>query len=224
MRAPIRLLMLGLLVLLLAAPTLRAQDLSKYRGFSLGTDLASVLKLTSREAADVTVTHAAPTLFQELSWWPPSLVEPSSSLNNVQQILFSFYDGELYKMSVVYDQASTEGLTAEDMVKSISAEYGPPTVVTSSADASPGRYDPKQKPLATWEDSRYSFNLIRSSFSDRFGLVIYSKSLDAKAQVAVVEAVKLEEQQGPQKEAERQKKQMDDLEAVRKKNQKTFRP
>jgi len=224
MRAPIRLLMLGLLVLLLAAPTLRAQDLSKYRGFSLGTDLASVLKLTSREAADVTVTHAAPTLFQELSWWPPSLVEPSSSLNNVQQILFSFYDGDLYKMSVVYDQASTEGLTAEDMVKSISAEYGPPTVVTSSADASPGRYDPKQKPLATWEDSRYSFNLIRSSFSDRFGLVIYSKSLDAKAQVAVVEAVKLEEQQGPQKEAERQKKQMDDLEAVRKKNQKTFRP
>jgi len=224
MRAPIRLLMLGLLVLLLAAPTLRAQDLSKYRGFSLGMDLASVLKLTSREAADVTVTHAAPTLFQELSWWPPSLVEPSSSLNNVQQILFSFYDGELYKMSVVYDQASTEGLTAEDMVKSISAEYGPPTVVTSSADASPGRYDPKQKPLATWEDSRYSFNLIRSSFSDRFGLVIYSKSLDAKAQVAVVEAVKLEEQQGPQKEAERQKKQMDDLEAVRKKNQKTFRP
>jgi len=224
MRTIIRIAILSGFASLLAAPMLRAQDLSKYRGFSLGTDLASVLKLTSREAADVTVTHAAPTLFQELSWWPPSLVEPSSRSNNVQQILFSFQDGELYKISVVYDQASTEGLTAEDMVKSISAQYGPPAVVTSSADASPGRYDAKQKPVATWEDSRYSFNLIRSSFSDRFGLVIYSKSLDAKAQVAVVEAVKLEEQQGPQKEAERQKKRMDDLEAARQKNQKTFRP
>src|SRR5690349_10527847 len=153
MRAPIGVSMLGLLVSPRPAPALRAQDVAKYRGARLGTDLASVLKRTRREGADVTVTHAAPTLFQELSWWPPSLVEPSSSLNNVQQILFSFYGGELYKMSVVYDQASTEGLTAEDMVKSISAEYGPPTVVTSSADASPARYDPKQKPLATWEDS-----------------------------------------------------------------------
>src|SRR6516165_2385452 len=41
---------------------------------------------------------------------------------------------------------------------------------------------------------------------------------------SIVEAVKLEEQEGPQREAERVKKQMDDLEVARQKNQKTFRP
>jgi len=39
-----------------------------------------------------------------------------------------------------------------------------------------------------------------------------------------VEAAKLEEQAGPKREAERQKKQMDDLEVARQKNQKIFRP
>jgi hypothetical protein len=36
--------------------------------------------------------------------------------------------------------------------------------------------------------------------------------------------VKLEEQEGPNREAERQKKQTDDLEAARQKNRKIFRP
>jgi len=37
-------------------------------------------------------------------------------------------------------------------------------------------------------------------------------------------AVKLDEQEAPQREAERQKKQMDDLEVARQKNRKIFRP
>jgi hypothetical protein len=36
--------------------------------------------------------------------------------------------------------------------------------------------------------------------------------------------VKLDEQEGPKREADRQKKQKDDLEAARQKNQKSFRP
>jgi len=39
-----------------------------------------------------------------------------------------------------------------------------------------------------------------------------------------VEAAKLDEREGPQREAERQKKQLDDLEVARQKNQKSFRP
>jgi hypothetical protein len=82
----------------------------------------------------------------------------------------------------------------------------------------------KQKPVATWEDSQYSFNLVRSSFSGDFQLVIYSKRLNAEAEVALAEAVKLEKQEEPQREAKRQTKQTDDLEATRQKNQKSFRP
>jgi hypothetical protein len=45
----------------------------------------------------------------------------------VSQILFSFYNGELYRMVVTYDRDATEGLTDDDMVQAISARYGTAT-------------------------------------------------------------------------------------------------
>ena len=212
-------------VLLFAAPLLRAQDLSKYRHFTLGMSLARVLERTEQKMADVKVAHGRPALIQELTWWPPNLPGISFQSDTVEQILFSFYNGELYKISVTYDRTSTEGLTVEDMVKSISEKYGPaPSVKPQVDSATNERYEMRQKPVATWEGSQYSFNLVRSSFSGGFELLIYSKRLNAEAEVALAEAVKLEKQEEPQREAERQKKQIGDLEATRQKNQKSFRP
>jgi hypothetical protein len=216
---------LCLIVLLLAAPLLRAQDFSKYRHFTIGMNLSRVLERTDQKMADVKVIHGRPALIQELNWWPPNLPGASFQSDTVEQILLSFYNGELYKISVTYDRTSTEGLTSEDMVKSISAKYGPATnimLVTDSAKID--QYDARQKPVATWEDAQYSFNLVRSPFTDRSGLTIYSKRVNAAAELAIAEAVKLDEQEGPQREAERQKKQTDDLETARQKNRKIFRP
>jgi hypothetical protein len=212
-------------VLLLAAPLLRAQDLSKYRHFTLGMSLTRVLERTDQKMADVNVIHGRPALIQELTWWPPTVPGTSLRSENIEQILFSFYNGQLYKISVTYDRTSTEGLTVEDVVKSISAKYGPATNVVLEINSTKNdRYDVKQKPVASWEDAQYSFNLVRSSFSDDLGLIIYSKRVNAEAELAFVEAVKLDEQGAPQREAERVKKQMDDLEVARQKNQKSFRP
>jgi hypothetical protein len=111
------------------------------------------------------------------------------------------------------------------MVKSISAKYGPATSVKAEVDSATNeRYDMKQKPVASWEDSQYSLNLVRSSSSGSFELLIYFKRLNAEAEAALAEAVKLEKLEEPQREAERQKKQADNLQATREKNQKTFRP
>jgi hypothetical protein len=111
------------------------------------------------------------------------------------------------------------------MMNAISANYGQATNVVPEVDSAKiDSYDVKQKLVATWEDSQYSFNLVRSSFTDGFGLVIYSKRANAEAELAIAEAVKLDKQEGPQREAERQKKQTDDLEATRQRNQKSFRP
>jgi hypothetical protein len=221
----VRCVMVGLTALLLTASTVRAQDLSKYRGFSLGTNLATVLKQTDQKLADATVTHPGPALFQELTWWPPNIPGPAYRTDSVEQILFSFYDGALYKMSVTYDQSSTEGLTAADMVKSISANYGPSTTLAPAADpASTDRYEAKGSLVASWEDAQYSFNLVHSAFTERFGLVLYSKRVNAEAELAIAESVKLEKQNGPKEEADRQKKETDALEVARQKNQKTFRP
>jgi hypothetical protein len=211
--------------LLLSAHMLCAQDYSNYRGFTLGASLTSVLKQTDQKLADVNVTHSGPSLFQEVTWWPPNVPGPSYRTDSVEQILFSFHNGSLYKMSVSYDQSSTEGLTAGDMMKSISAKYGPVTGVAPAVDpASNADYDGKGRLVASWENSQYSLNLVRSSFSDRFGLIIYSKQANAEAELAIAEALLLEKQSGPKRAAEREKKQSDDLELAREKNQKVFRP
>jgi hypothetical protein len=221
----IRSSILCLSALLLMAPMLHAQDFSKYRGFPLGASVATVLKLSDQKLADVKTIHARPMLIQELTWWPSNSAEPSPRLDSVEQILFSFSNGNLYKISVTYQRSSTEGLTTADMVRSISAKYGPATSVESEIDpAMNALYNMKQGSLASWEDSQYSFDLVRSSFSDRFGLVIYSKGVNAEADHASAEAVKLEEQERPQKEANLRKKDADDLEITREKNQKSFRP
>jgi hypothetical protein len=220
----IRFLAPALTALLFAAPILRAQDFSKYRDFSLGTNLATVLKRIEKKLTDVNTTHAAPTLFQELTWWPPSPPGPSSRSDSVEQVFFYFFNGELYKIAVTYDQSATEGLTADDMVKSISVKYGPPTSVVSQAASLSVGYDTQQSIVAAWEDSLYSFNLVRTTFTDRFGLVIYSKKLNSDAQLALVEVTKKEKQDAPAREAERQKKQIDALELTRQQNQKSFRP
>jgi hypothetical protein len=216
---------LCLVVLLLTAPLLRGQDLSKYQHFTFGMSLTRVLERTDQKMTDVKVIHGRPALIQEVTWWPPNIPGSSYRSDTVEQILFSFYNAELYKIFVTYERTSTEGLTAEDMVKSISAKYGPATSVKPEVDSATNeRYDMRQKPVATWEDSQYSFNLVCSSFSGSFEILIYSKRLNAEAEVALAEAVKLEKEKEPQREAERQKKQTGDLEATRQKNQKSFRP
>jgi len=216
---------LCLVALLLLTPLLRAQDLSKYRHFTVGMSLTKLLERTDEKMSDVKMIHNRPALIQELTWWPPNVPGTSLRPDSVEQILFSFCNGELYKISVTYDRPSTEGLTEADMVKSISAKYGPATIVAPEIDsATSDRYNSKQKPVASWEDAQYSFSLVRSSFGDALGLVAFSKRVNAQAELAIVEALKLDEQEGPKRDAERQKKQMDDLEMVRQKNQKSFRP
>jgi len=221
----IRSLILCFVALLLSVPLLRAQDLSKYRHFTLGMSMTRVLEHTGQKMADVKLIQGRPAVIQELTWWPPRLAGTSLQSDTVEQILCSFYNGELYKISVTYDRSSTEGLTAEDMVKSISAKYGPATNIALEIDSPKNdRYDARRKTVASWEDSQYSFNLVSSSFTDSLGLTIYSKRVNSEAELATAEAVKLEEQDGPQREAAHHKKQTGDLEATRQKNQKSFRP
>jgi hypothetical protein len=221
----IRSLIICLSALLLTASLLQGQELSKYRGFSLGTSLASALKLSDQKLADVKTIHGRPMLIQEFTWWPLSSSGASSRPDSVEQILFSFSNGELYKISVNYERSSTEGLTAADLVTSISAKYGPATNVESEIDPiMNAQYNMTQKSLASWEDLRFSVDLVRSPSTGGFGLIIYAKAINAETDLASAEAVTLEEQERPQKEADQRKKETDDLQVTREKNQKSFRP
>ena len=67
--------------------------------------------------------------------------------------------------------------------------------------------DWSEKIIARWEDSQYSFNLFQFSSEATFGLVVYSKRLDDLAQVfRIVESVRLDKQEAPQREINNRKK------------------
>ena len=216
---------LCLVVMLLVAPLLRAQDLSKYCSFSFGMSPAAVLKQTDMKMADVKTLHSQPALIQELTWWLPMLPGNSYQADSVREILFTFCNGQLYRISATYDRSAIEGLTTEDLVNSITVKYGPPIKPsTEIAAAKPGPSGPEDKVVAHWEDAQYSLTLHRSYLANGFTLVMYSLQANTAANEAIADAVKLEEQQGPQKEAERQKKEVDELAMARQKNLQSFRP
>lgn len=223
----IRRSILSFVALLVVAPMLDAQaaDLSKYRDFSIGTSLTNVLNHTGQKLDEVTVLAGRPALLQQLTWWPSNLPGPPLRKDPVEHIVFSFCNYALYKISVTYERAATEGLTTDDMIKSLSAKYGPPATVSPRTAQSPNdRYAARREPVALWEDAQYAFSLVQSSFSDDFELIVTSKQLNVQAESAIAESAKLDEQERPQKDAERQRKETTDLEVTRQKNQKSFRP
>jgi hypothetical protein len=88
----------------------------------------------------------------------------------VKGILFSFCNGELFRMVVNYDRCKTEGLTDADMIEAISANYG--TATRPAAEIIfPSVYNESVKVIARWEDPQYSFNLVRSSSQPSFGML-----------------------------------------------------
>ncbi len=219
-------LAISILMILLSARLIHGQDLSKYRNFSFGMSLVEISNQVDLKPLQTKLIHKHPAVIQDLTWWPRD--SSGSSLqagSSVWQIFFSFYNGELYRILVTYDRHATEGLSIEDMVEAISAQYGTATRPDAQISFPTNElYRSTEKVIARWEDSQYSFNLFRSSFLNSFGLVMFSKRLDSQARAAIAESIKLEGQENPQKEIERQKKEADNLEVARQKNRKTFRP
>src|SRR5260370_14570224 len=221
----LQLLAVSIFAIVLLTPTLGASDLSRYRDFQLGMNLPAVVKAVGMNSPRARVIHERPDLIQQLDWQPERY--SATPQDPVQSILFSFCNGELFQMLVRYDRTKTAGLTSEDMIESISANYG----TASRPDAYiifPTIYDESVKVIARWEDSQYSFNLVRSSYQPGFGMVVLSKRLDAVARASIAEGLRLDAQEAPQKELDAKKKQQagDELalQKARTVNKPNFRP
>ena len=213
--------------MLLATSAARGEDLSAYREFHFGMSLPQIAKLVGMNLTEVRAIHQRPALIQEMEWQPFRYPGSAPDADPVKDILFSFCDGELFRMVVNYDRYKTGGMTSDDMIEAITAKYGVPTRPAAEI-IFPSIYNETVKVIARWEDSQYSFNLVRSSYQASFGMVLYSKQQDALARTAVAEALRLEAQEAPQKEADRQKKQEDENHAREEKarlvNKASFRP
>src|SRR5258708_32619807 len=111
-------------VILLSAPLIRGQDLSKYRGFSLGMSLPQLSSQVDLRPLQTKLIQKHPAVIQELTCWSGGSSDDSRQTDSVWQIFFSFHNGELFRMVVTYDHAATRVLTAEDVGQGICAKYG----------------------------------------------------------------------------------------------------
>jgi hypothetical protein len=220
-----------------SAPLPYSQDLSMYREFRFGADLLAVAKRAHVKPSAARMIHERPAVIQELEWQVPYM-RSSPRADSVKDILFSFYNGGLFRIVVTYDPERIAGMTAEDIVEAVSAQYGTATspvaeIILSSTQLynNGGEKvisDRNEKIIACWEDSQHSFNLFLPSHQSTFGMVMYSKRLDALARTAIVESVRLDKQEAPRREIECQKKKDEERrgwqEKARQSNKASFRP
>jgi hypothetical protein len=184
------------------APVAIAGDLSRYRNFELGTDLASVSKLTGTPPSQIKVVHRRPALIQELAWRPQPL-GPSSVTESAQEVIFTFYEGQLFRIVVNYDRYETEGLTSEDVVEAISANYGLAVKPGEPSKTPKALYGDPDTVVAQWQDPQYRFDLNRSPYGPVFRLIGVQKALEARAEAATSEAKRLDDREAPQRDAAR---------------------
>jgi hypothetical protein len=214
--------------LFLLAPVLHGADFSHYRGLQFGMGLAAAAKEAGTLSADAKLIHQRPALIQEMEWQPrQSATAAPASADPVKQGLLYFVNGELYRIVITYDRYRIEGMTADDLIDGISATYGPATRPAAEI-ALHSNYAETAKVLARWEDADYSYNLVRTGDQSSFAMILYSKRLDATAQTAILEAIRLDSQEAPQREIDREKDQADAARVVSEKarsvNKPNFRP
>ena len=160
--------------------------------------LNAAVKHSGMDASEVTVIHERPARIQELSWRPARF--SSSDTDPVEQVVFSFYEGQLFRMVIDYDSQKTNGLNVEDIVEAVSAQYGtatrPPVKTVLPSDS----FSEGVTIMAVWGDADYSFTLVESPYASKFALIALSKRLDGLAETAIATATQMDVQEAPQRQ------------------------
>jgi hypothetical protein len=196
---------------MLGGASLEAQDLTRYRDFKLGSTVASVEKLSGVTADDVKMIHQRPATIQELRWRPTQRFSESMvPTEPVREVVFSFYNDQLFQIVVDYDRQRTEGLTDADLIESIGVRYGVPalkaTVLQTTAPGSGHAPPDGDAVVARWSDADASLTLTRGTYPTSLRLVLSLKTVEALARNASVEALQQDKQEAPQREVDRLKR------------------
>jgi len=193
---------------LTASAPLRAEDLSSYRSFRIGTNLATVAAQVHIDPKTAQTFYERPALIQQFTWWPDNAAA-SPQTEAVKFLVFTFYNSALCRIFVIYDRNRTQGLSADDLIDSISTVYGSPTRPTAGIRTGSSvlyGFGDEEKVIARWQDLQSSVNLIRSSSDELYGLILVSKRADGLAQEAMIEGARLDVVERPQKEIDLRKR------------------
>jgi hypothetical protein len=210
-----------------------AQDFSRYRFFQLGRSLSSVAETANMGPYDARVIHQRPALIQELDW-RPQYQSPSTriAMDPVLQVALTFYNDQLFRITITYDQSRTDGMTNADVIEAVSATYGhaiiPPTPHATPRSSQNAHNDATT--IAEWANGDRTLTLSRSLFPVVFRLVMMSTALNDLAEAAIAETIISpdEADEALQREADRRKKEIADAIAdqgrARVRNKAAFHP
>lgn len=209
-----------------AIPALGA-DLSTYRGFKFGADLAAVAEQAGTSASQVNVIHRRPALIQEFVWRSQSLGSLTQT-DSVQDVTFSFIDAKLFRIVVNYDRYETAGLTAGDVIVSLSEIYGATAALPAPLNEDSMKYGDQEEVVAVWQDPQYRFALTRTAYGPSYKLTGVMTHLEESANAAIAEAGRLDDLEAPQRAAARIAADLETerikLEKARAANKAKFRP
>jgi hypothetical protein len=208
--------------------TASAAELSRYREFDLGSSVAAVTAVTRTVDRDLKTIHTRPALLQDVAWRPRYMTgAPVADRDSINEIVFSFVDDQLFRMTVEYDRGRTTGLTNEDMIAALTDLYGAPTRPSPPSRASADAGD-SVAVLAEWRRADVNVAVQRNRYSESFSLVITSLPLEAIARKARTTALTMDAREAPAREAALAKKRADEErqseEQARTTNKKVFRP
>lgn len=206
-----------------------AQELSRYRDYALESSIDAVAAASGVRATDARTLHERPAKIQEMQWRGPYVSPGSGNADPVREIAFMFVNDALYQVVVTYNRDRTEGLTDDDIVKSVSASYGAPVLKKAiSRSGLPSATLLDTLVLAQWDNVASSVTLLRDTYSPEFQLILSSKPLSAQARSAIREATRLDALEAPRRELEQRNKEVADAGAARDKarstNKAAFRP
>jgi hypothetical protein len=215
-------------VVVLGTHSVAAQDLSRYRAYTLESGVAAVVAISGARESDVKSLHERPARIQQLEWHPAYVLRGTEGADPVEDIIFRFYNGALYQLVVTYDRGRMEGLTNDDVIASVSATYGIPPLRAAGARSVAADVAPDTTVVARWENQSALLTLTRGSYPPQYQLVLTSKTLNGPALAAIREAGRLDTKEAPQRDLDQRRKQTADArvasEKARVTNKAAFRP
>jgi hypothetical protein len=223
-----RILTIASLGIVLGAPPVVAQSLSRYRAYTLESGLASIVKASGSKVGDLRTLHERPAKIQELEWRAPYEAAGPVAADPVRGVLFTFYDDQLYRVVVSYKHERIKGLTDDDVRDSVSAAYGALPMQARAADSLPLDMPTNTTVVAQWDDGASVLSLVRGSYSNEYQLVLISKQLSTRARSAMKEALRLDTMEAPQRDLDKRSKELADSRVAQEKaravNKAAFKP
>jgi hypothetical protein len=226
---------IGLMTFVAVGVVLGVRDIAaqapfRYREYSLGSGVAAVAQINDTREGDIKVLHERPARIQELAWRAPHAPLENQQPDPVREVLFSFYDDQLYRIVATYDRERMQGLTNDDVIEVVSKAYGTPLLrhARMAQNEVPPDMRADTVAVAQWDDPASLLTLTRGTYSSEYQLVLASKTLGPRAQAAIKEALRLDTREAPERERVRRSKEAADVQVTSEKarvaNKAAFKP